>query len=284
MKTFNGKVAVVTGAGGDGIGNAVVLALAKAGAKIAFCDLDKLEQTSKELDALGAQYHAAKVDVSDRQAVATFIDDVVARFGGLDILINNAGIALGDRGFEELTHADFKRITGVNYWGVIQTTQLAYPHLIASQEAAIVNLSSSQGILALPFLVPYCTTKFAVRGFTDALRAEHRLRGIKHVQVHTVHPGAVATQITLNADYHGSSTQRFHEDLQKGTDRHKAAGIILKGIERNRARIMISDGGAQDILARLLPSAYTYVVGWIMRLRKIEIRPLDRSKLDTRRD
>ncbi len=89
----------------------------------------------------------------------------------------------------------------------------------------------------------------------------------------------MATNITLNADYHGSSTQRFHEDLQKGTDRHKAAAIILKGIVRNRPRIMISDGAAHDLLARLMPAANTRVVRWLMRRRKIAIRPLDRACL-----
>jgi len=147
-----------------------------------------------------------------------------------------------------------------------------FPHLLQRPEAAIVNLSSSQGILALPYLVPYCTTKFAVRGFTDSLRAEHRIRGINNVTVHTVHPGAVATNITLNADYHNSSTQRFHADLQKGTSREDAANIILKGVQKNTGRIFISDGRAQDILARLMPTFYISVIRLIMKLRKIEAR------------
>ncbi|MBZ5869583.1 SDR family NAD(P)-dependent oxidoreductase, partial [Escherichia coli] len=117
---------------------------------------------------------------------------------------------------------------------------------------AIVNISSSQGILGAPYLVPYCTTKFAVRGFTDSLRAEHRIRGIRNVTVHTVHPGAVATDITLHADYQDGSSQRFHEMLQQGTQPARAARIILDGVLRNRARIFISDGRAQDLLARLL--------------------------------
>lgn len=120
--------------------------------------------------------------------------------------------------------------------------------------------------------MPYCTTKFAVRGFTDALRAEHRIRGIKNVTVHTVHPGAVATNITLNADHHNTSTRRFHEDLQKGTSPAEAARIILKGVRKNTGRIMISDGRAQDILARLLPTSYVPVIRVIMRMRKIEVR------------
>jgi short-subunit dehydrogenase len=144
--------------------------------------------------------------------------------------------------------------------------------LLARPEAAIVNISSSQGILALPYLVPYCTTKFAVRGFTDSLRAEHRIRGIRNVTVHTVHPGAVATNITLNADYHNSSTKRFHEDLQKGVKPREAARIILEGVRTNEARIMISDGWAQDVLARLAPTHYVGLVRLIMTLRNIDVR------------
>ena len=135
-----------------------------------------------------------------------------------------------------------------------------------------MNLSSTQGILALPYLVPYCTTKFAVRGFTDALRAEHRIRGLNNLTFHTVHPGAVATDITLNADYHNSATQKFHEELQRGTSPAKAANIILDGVLKNKGRIMISDGPLQDALARLLPEWYIPVVRFIMRLRKIPVR------------
>ena len=279
MQSFKDKIAIVTGGGGDGIGNALCVALAKAGATVAFCDVQRLDETRREVEAAGATCYGAEVDIGDREAVSGFIDDVVARFGGIDILINNAGIALGDRGFEELTIEDFERITRINYWGVIQTTLLAHPHIMKSREGAIVNLSSSQGILGLPFLVPYCTTKFAVRGFTDALRAEHRLRDARHVQVHTVHPGAVATNITLNADYHNEATQAFHRMLQKGTNRHDAAAIILKGIQKNRARIMISDGRAQDILTRLLPTACIKIVGWLMRRRGMAPRPMTRKSV-----
>lgn len=272
MKSFAGKVAVVTGGGGNGIGHHLVMALARAGARVAFCDIAKLESTREALDALGADYFAATVDMGDKEAINGFVDAVLAHFGAIDVLINNAGIALGDLTFAEASEADFEKITRINYWGVIHTTQRCYAHMLTRPEAAIVNLSSSQGILALPYLVPYCTTKFAVRGFTDSLRAEHKIRGIKHVTVHTVHPGAVATNITLNADYHNSSTAHFHAQLQRGTPPAKAAQIILTGIQRNRGRIFISDGRAQDILARLLPTSYISVLRLIMRALNVPVR------------
>ncbi len=272
VKSFQGKVAIVTGGGGSGIGNALVNELASRGAKVAFCDIAKLEKTRGELATHAVESYAEQVDMADKRAIDAFVEHVLARFGHIDLLINNAGIALGDLTFGETTQADFERITNINYWGVIHTTQRCYPHLLQRPEAAIVNLSSSQGILALPYLVPYCTTKFAVRGFTDSLRAEHRIRGIKNVTVHTVHPGAVATNITLNADYHNSSTRRFHEDLQKGVKPRDAARIILEGVRTNKARIMISDGWAQDVLARVSPTHYVSVVRLIMRLRNIAVR------------
>lgn len=272
MSYFQDKVAIVTGGGGDGIGNALVLQLAEAGATVAFCDIAGLEKTENDLKSMNVPWFSAKTDIGDKAAVNAFVDQVLEKFGQIDILINNAGIALGDRTFEEVTEADFEKITRINYWGVIHTTQRCYPHLLKSPQGAIVNLSSSQGILALPRLVPYCTTKFAVRGFTDALRAEHKIRGVNNVSVHTVHPGAVATNITLNADYHGNTTEKFHKMLQAGTPREKAASIILKGIRKKRGRIFISDGRAQDILARLLPTAYVAVVEKLMRLRGVNIR------------
>lgn len=272
MKTFRDKVAIVTGGGGNGIGNALVNELARQGAKVAFCDIAKLDKTEEEVAACGAESLSEKVDVGDKRAIDAFIEHVLERFGRIDLLINNAGIPLGDLCFGDVTEADLEKITNVNYWGVIHTTHRCYPHLLKRSEAAIVNISSAQGILALPYLVPYCTTKFAVRGFTDGLRAEHRVRGIDNVTVHTVHPGAVATDITLNADYHNSSTERFHQDLQRGTSPRRAARIILKGVQANRGRIMISDGRKQDVLARLLPSSYVHVVRAVMKMRKIAVR------------
>lgn len=272
MKNFAGKVAIVTGAGGTGIGNALANELAERGAIVAFCDIAGLERTEAQLTVRGAEFFAKHVDIADRQAVDGFIGSVLDRFGRIDLLINNAGIALGDRTFAEITPEDFERITGVNYWGVVHTTQRCYPHLLDRPEAAIVNISSTQGILGLPYLVPYCTTKFAVRGFTDSLRAEHRIRGIRNITVHTVHPGAVATDITLHADYQDSSSPRFHEMLQQGTPPAKAARIILDGVLRNRARIFISDGRAQDLLTRVLPTANVHVVRAIMRLKGIARR------------
>ena len=130
MKTFQNKVAIVTGGGGRGIGNALVNELARRGAKVAFCDIANLEKTETELKALGAEFYSAKVNMANKEDINGFVKEVLAHFGQIDLLINNAGIALGDRTFDELSPDDFERITDINYWGVIHTTQLCYPHLM----------------------------------------------------------------------------------------------------------------------------------------------------------
>ncbi len=272
MKTVKNKRVLITGAGGDGIGNALAHAFAKRGAHIAICDIKNLEKTINELDEYDIESYAEKVDVGNKKEITRFLENVAQYFGPIDILINNAGIALGGLAFENVSQADFERITNINYWGVIHTTQILFPTLIKRPEAAIVNISSSQGIVGVSNLVPYCTTKFAVRGFTDALRVEMQMRNIHHLTVHTVHPGAVATNITLNADYKGSHTEPFHEMLQKkGASPNQAAEIILKGVLKNKSRIFISDGRAQDIIARLFPSSYYKVIRWLMKRRNLHI-------------
>ena len=271
MKTLNNKVAIVTGGGGDGIGHCLVKELASRGADVAFCDIQRLEETEQAIAQYNVKSYKEIVDISDRKAVKQFVENVINEFGHADIVINNAGIALGDRSFDQVTEDDFDKITDINYWGVVYTTQQLYPHLVKRPEAAIVNISSTQGIVGLPYLVPYCTTKFAVRGFTDALRVEAKIRGIDNLQVQTVHPGMVATNITLNADYHGSSTQKFHDQLQRGTTPQKAAKIICDGIIKNSPRIFISDGRLQDWMARLIPTQYDKIVKLIMKIKKVEV-------------
>ncbi|QQR98696.1 MAG: SDR family NAD(P)-dependent oxidoreductase [Sphingobacteriales bacterium] len=266
MKTIKGKVVVITG-GSTGIGHELVKVFAKEGASIATCDIASLDNTKNAISNYNIEQYYEKVDMADKKAIKKFADNVLKKFGHIDILINNAGIALGDVSFDKVSLEDFEKITNINYWGVIYTTQLFYPTLLERPEAALVNLSSSQGILALPYLVPYCTTKFAVRGFTDSLRIENEVRGIKNISIHTVHPGRVATNITMNADYKSKRSQRFHDDLQAGTSAAAAAKIILKGIKQKKDRIFISDGELHDILARVMPASNKYVVKQMMKLK-----------------
>lgn len=169
---------------------------------MAYCDVQAMHETNARVAAAGGDSFAMTVDIGVAAQRRAFRDATLEAMGHVDVLINNAGIALGERTFEEVDEADFEKITEINYWGVVHTTKLFYDALLSRPAAAIANLSSTQGILGVPFLVPYCTTKFAVRGFTDALRAEHHFRGIDHVSLHAIHPGAVATDITPSHTHH----------------------------------------------------------------------------------
>ncbi|MFO1478662.1 MAG: SDR family oxidoreductase [Turneriella sp.] len=272
MKSFKGKVAVVTG-GAAGIGKSLVLELARRGAHVAFNDIADMSSTVSAISDAGVRFYNEKTDMSDKAQIKAFSENVLREFGHIDVLINNAGIALGDTTFDEVTVEELEKITNINYWGVIYTTKLFYKTLLSSPEAAVANLSSSQGILPLPFLIPYCTTKFAVRGFSDTLRTEHKVRGIDNVTVHTVHPGAVATNITVNADRHNSNTEFFHQMLQKqGTTPDEAANIILDGIAKNNPRIFINNGGVQDVLQRITPEHSADLVSLGMRLAGVKPR------------
>lgn len=269
---FKDKNAIVTGSAA-GIGRALAVQLAQLGVRVAHCDVNDASDTTRAMRSHSAGHHVSLVDMGDKRAIDAFVDDVLQRFGTVDVLINNAGIALGDRTFEEVSEADFERITNINYWGVVHTTQRLYPHMVKRPQAAIANLSSSQGILAAPYLVPYCTTKFAVRGFTDALRAEHAVRGIHNLTFHTVHPGAVATNITRNADYQGPNSDHFHKALQtRGATPEKAADTILRGIANGTGRIFIADGRAQDLLARLVPTQVPRLLKLYMKLEGVTPR------------
>ena len=269
MKSFRDKVVVVTGAG-SGIGNALIVELAKQGASLAFCDVKSLDKTIKDIEPYNVNVYYELFDIANSSDLKKFSENVIKHFGYIDVLINNAGIALGDISFDKVSEKDFEKITEINYYGVVKTTQYFYQTLLNRPEAALVNLSSSQGILALPYLVPYCTTKFAVRGFTDALRIEHQIRKIKHFTVHTVHPGRVATDITLSADYQGPRSKQFDADLKNGISASSAAKTILDGIKNNTPRIFVSDGFLHDALARLLPASYHHIIALYMKIKKLK--------------
>jgi NADP-dependent 3-hydroxy acid dehydrogenase YdfG len=257
-----GKVAAVTGAG-SGIGRAVAIELSKRGALVSGCDVD--ETGLKETATLcTGEFHPAVVDMGDRAAVHEYAADVATHFGQVNQVYNNAGIAFA-RTVLESDWADYERVLRVNLHGVIHGTQAFLPHLIASGDGHVVNVSSLNGYLAQPGMSHYCASKFAVRGFTESLRAEMLLEG-RPVRVSVVHPGGVATSIADNALAHareaGNEITAVHEARNK-TYREKllrmqpdeAARIIVDGVEKGRVRIRVgSDAVLVDRLVRLLPT------------------------------
>jgi NADP-dependent 3-hydroxy acid dehydrogenase YdfG len=265
MKTLEDKVVVITGAG-SGIGRALAVSLARHGALLAISDVDDigLKETVELASTAGArEIRGDHLDVADRAAFAAYASDVVEHFGRVNVVINNAGVALaGD--LEHLTYDDMEWIVGVNFWGVVHGTKEFLPHLIASGDGHVVNLSSLFGLISMPGQSAYNATKYAVRGLTEALRQEMLIAG-HPVGVTAVHPGGIKTAIARNArvshrEDKEATARLFDEKLAKMTP-EKAAEIIVKGILGNKARVLVGlDAHALHHFAKLTGSRYQDVV------------------------
>jgi NADP-dependent 3-hydroxy acid dehydrogenase YdfG len=260
MEGFAGKVAVVTGAG-SGIGQALALELGRAGAKVAISDVDLegLAVTEKQLKAIGAPVKADRLDVTERMAFLAYADDVREHFGTINQIYNNAGIACaGD--VEVARFKDIERVMDVDFWGVVNGTKAFLPHLIASGDGHVVNVSSVFGLFSLPGQAAYNSAKFAVRGFTEALRQEMVLA--KHpVKVTAVHPGGIKTAIARNAIVaEGIDAKEVAESFEKKfakTSPQRAAQIILAGVHKNKARVLVGpDARLLDLVVRITGSGY----------------------------
>jgi NAD(P)-dependent dehydrogenase (short-subunit alcohol dehydrogenase family) len=264
MKSFADKVVVITGAG-SGIGRALALDLAARGAVLALCDIVEpgLAETARLARAAGApDVHAEQLDVSDRAAVGRYADSVVGRFGRVNVVVNNAGVAL-DGALLDVGYDDMDWIMGVNFWGVVHGTKSFLPHLIASGDGHLVNVSSLFGLLSVPNQSLYNASKFAVRGFSEAVRQEMLLAG-HPVGVSVVHPGGVKTGIarsgrsatTRSAAEIEAANTHFEEKLAR-TSAARAAEIILRGVSRNKARILVgADAHVLHTVAKLAGSRY----------------------------
>jgi NAD(P)-dependent dehydrogenase (short-subunit alcohol dehydrogenase family) len=257
---LQGGVAVVTGAG-SGIGRALAQQLAAAGSALAIADVDEkgLTETAASLTGKQAAVSTHVLDVSDEAGVRSFAEDVVARHGRVTLLINNAGVAMIGN-FEELSLDDFRWLMGINFWGVVYGVTYFLPILKQQPRAQIVNLSSVFGIIAPVGQSAYSASKFAVRGFTEAVR--HELEG-SSVFVSCVHPGGIHTPIAkrarLGARASASKRQAAIDyfEMVTPTSPEAAAARILKGVEKREPRILIGRDARQiDIVQRLRPATY----------------------------
>ena len=260
MQGFAGKVAVVTGAG-SGIGQALAIELARSGAKLAISDVDVdgLAGTEERLKAIGAPVRTDRLDVTEREAFLAYADAVNDHFGTVNQIYNNAGIAFnGD--VETSQFKDIERVMDVDFWGVVNGTKAFLPHLIASGDGHVVNVSSVFGLFSVPGQAAYNSAKFAVRGFTEALRQEMILA--RHpVKVTTVHPGGIKTNIVRNMTaVEGFDKDEMVQTFDKrlaNTSPQKAARIILDGVRKNKARVLVGpDAKVLDIIVRLTGSGY----------------------------
>jgi NAD(P)-dependent dehydrogenase (short-subunit alcohol dehydrogenase family) len=259
------RVALITGAGG-GIGRAIALCLARRGCRLALADIDAAGLAETHAQALKLGVHASKypLDVAVRAAVAALPAEVLESHAGVDLLVNNAGVALGGN-FEQVSETDFDWLMEINFYGVVRMTRAILPLLRISDDARIVNISSVFGLISPPGQSAYSASKFAVRGFSNALR--HELSGTR-VGVSVVHPGGVATAIARNARVSADTSaeeKRRRLALAEKLLRlppEKAAQIIVRGIEKRRARILVGgDAVFIALIERLFPVNYWRVLG-----------------------
>lgn len=259
---MHSKIVVITGAG-SGIGRELALQLAP-GNRLALVDRNDqgLDATAALARNAGAkQVLTALVDVADEAQVNAFAKQVQSELGNADVLINNAGITrFGD--FASTPLDSFRSVLDVNFWGVVQCSKAFLPALRASR-GSLVNVSSLFGLIGVAAQAHYCASKFAVRGFTEALRQELKVDG---VHVACVHPGGVRTSIASNAvfDQAFDAPEQLVRRLEEKTLRlppGEAARIIIEGIERRRERILIGrDAKLVDLLQRLLPTGHASLV------------------------
>ena len=273
MTSIRGAAAAVTGAA-SGIGRALALELAARGCDLALADRDEagLQAVAAEIGKVhSAKVTVHRVDVAVPSEIEAFAQAASAAHPGLNIVINNAGVALLGQ-FSEIDQAQMEWLININFWGVVHATRAFLPQLSRQGEAHIVNLSSIFGIIAPPGQTAYAAAKFAVRGFSESLRHELQMAA-SPVRLSVVHPGGVTTDIVRNSrtgvgvtdnERRAQAIERF--DSFAKTTPAAAALRIIKGIENNEPRILIgNDARFMDLLQRFRPATY-----WAVLARRIE--------------
>jgi len=271
MKNFEGKTAVITGAG-SGIGRALALNLAGRGAVLALSDVDEagLAETVAGCERAGTRAVGYLLDVADRAAVYDHADRVVADFGVVNLVVNNAGVSLSAT-VAEMAWDDFEWLFNIDFWGVAHGTEAFLPHVIASGEGHIANVSSVFGLMGIPSQSAYNAAKFAVRGFTESLRQEMIIGGYD-VGVTCVHPGGIKTNIVANGRGAGETEVAVAQAARQFdriaiTSPTGAAKAIIRGIRRNAPRVLIGpDARFFDAVPRIVGPRYEDIVGRVGRM------------------
>ena len=267
MRELRGWVAAVTGAA-SGIGRALADELARQGCELALSDVDAvgLEQTRAALSAAGTKVSAARVDVADRDAVFEWADEVAAQHGRVNLIANNAGVALG-AAIRNMTLEELDWLMGINFFGVVHGTKAFLPHITRAGAGHIVNISSLFGLIGFPGQGAYNAAKFAVRGFSECLAMELAIEK-SPIGVTCVHPGGIRTAIARNARIGvNEPNDRTREEIADGFERiartsaERAAEVIVAGVRRGKRRVIVGpDAHALSLLQRLLPVRYQRLV------------------------
>ena len=256
---YTGRVAAITGAA-SGIGRALAVRLAQHGARLALSDVDEaaLGATVAQCEGLGAEVTARSVDVADSHAMQRWADATAETYGSVHLIFNNAGVAVAST-VEAMSDEDFRWLMDIDFWGVVHGTRAFLPYVKASGAGHVVNISSVFGLISVPSQAAYNAAKFAVRGFTDALRLELAIEGAP-VRCTTVLPGGIKTNIVRNARVDPSIAGMGSDPAgaRDGFDRiamttpDRAARQILRAVGRGRARVLVGpDAKVIDFLARL---------------------------------
>ena len=274
MQQFQGKVAAITGAG-SGIGRGLAHELARRGASLALSDIDDaglaetvalVEQSAGDRGSV--KVASAHVDVTDRTAVDAWATSVVEEFGQANLIFNNAGVALSAN-VGSMSYDSFRWLMDINFWGVVHGTLAFLPHLKASGDGHVINISSVFGLLGIPSQSAYNSAKFAVRGFTDALRTELDIERCG-VSATTIHPGGIRTNIARNARFEFADHEEAIDAEQAAVDFEKftrttpdrAAQLIIGAVEKNKRRALIGpDAHVFDAAARISPRGAQWALG-----------------------
>lgn len=268
MKILKNKIVVITGAGG-GIGRALALKFALEGCNLAISDInpDALQETAALLETTGTRIFSEVLDVSDRQSMERYPEKVTAELGGVDIVVNNAGVAVVST-VEEHSIEDYEWLMGINFWGVLYGSKFFIPYLRRSEEACIINISSIFGLVSMPNLSSYNAAKFAVRGFSESL--QHELHGT-NIRVMCVYPGGVKTDFARKARFTSTPGKRkkSHQEFNRIFEKYSmstpesTSRAVIKGLKKNKKRVLVGpDAVSGDFMARLMPVGH----GWFIRL------------------
>ena len=276
MRDFNGRVVAVTGAA-NGIGREMARAFARRGARLVLADIDEvgLLAVKGELEGAGVTVYAQPVDVSLAAEVEGFCDNVYREMGRVDVLCNNAGVAVaGD--FEEMSLEDLSRVVDTNLCGVIHGCHYFYPRMIAQGGGGhIVNTASAGGLAPFMALTIYCCTKYGVVGLSETLRAEAAQHGI---EVSVICPGVIATDIVQRGSIRSGTTRSSPEKLAEITDRvlklrgyppHRVAAATVRAVEKKRGVVRVTpEAYAADWAHRISRRAFDFAATNAARLAR----------------